>query len=135
MQEDRTGMIKRIFKQTLLVIVPLVILSLLVDWDTDALRFLRPFGNPRFIPMSIIIGAVLGIANLKAMLWGLERMLGTQRASGKLIFLSLFRLFILFAVIIILAVLRLLNFLGLLAGMTVVFIFLIKEGLKMAQRQ
>jgi hypothetical protein len=62
-------------------------------------------------------------------------MLGSQQPSGKLVFLSLFRLFILFAVIIILAALNFINFLGLLAGMTVVFIFLIKEGLKMAQKQ
>ena len=128
-------MIKKIFKQTIVVIVPLTIVCLLVDWDTEALRFLRPFGNPGFIPASIIIGAVLGIANLKAMMWGLESMLGTQQASAKLVFLSLFRLFILFAIIIILAALRRINFLGLLAGMTVVFVFLIKEGLKMAQKQ
>jgi hypothetical protein len=128
-------MIKKILKQTLVVIVPLVILSLLVDWNRESLRFLRPFGNPDFMTVSIIIGAVLGIANLKAMLWGLERMLGTQQASAKLVFLSLFRLFLLFAVIILLAALNLINFLGLLAGMTVVFVFLIKEGLKMAQRQ
>jgi hypothetical protein len=128
-------MVKKIVKQTAFVVVPLVLLSLLVDWNREGLRFLRPFGNPDFMTISIIVGAVLGIANLRAMMWGLERMLGSQRASGKLVFLSLFRLFILFAVIIILAALNLINFLGLLAGMTVVFVFLIKEGLKMAQMQ
>ncbi len=128
-------MVRKVLKQTLVVIVPLVLLSLLVDWQREDLRFLRPFGNPAFMTVSIIIGAVLGIANLKAMLWGLERMLGTQQASAKLVFLSLFRLFLLFAVIIILAALNLINFLGLLTGMTVVFVFLIKEGLKMAQKQ
>ena len=128
-------MIRKILKQTLVVIVPLAVLSLLVDWNRENLRFLRPFGNPDFMTVSIVIGAVLGIANLKAMLWGLERMLGTQQASAKLVFLSLFRLFLLFAVIIILAALNLINFLGLLTGMTVVFVFLIKEGLKMAQKQ
>ena len=128
-------MVKKILKQTTFVVVPLVLLSLLVDWNREGLRFLRPFGNPDFMTISIIVGAVLGIANLKAMMWGLERMLGTHQASGKLVFLSLFRLFILFAIIIILAALNLINFLGLLAGMTVVFLLLIKEGLKMAQKQ
>jgi hypothetical protein len=128
-------MVKKIIKQTAFVVVPLVLLSLLVDWNREGLRFLRPFGNPDFMTISIIVGAVLGIANLRAMMWGLERMLGSQQPSGKLVFLSLFRLFILFAVIIILAALNFINFLGLLAGMTVVFIFLIKEGLKMAQKQ
>lgn len=135
MPDGRTKMIKKIFKQTAVVIVPLTVVCLLVNWEIEALKFLRPFGNPRFIPWSIIIGAVLGIANLRAMMWGLESMLGTQQASAKLVFLSLFRLLILFAVIIILAALRLINFLGLLVGMTVVFAFLIKEGLKMAQKK
>jgi len=127
-------MIKKIFKHTIALIVPLAIVCFLVDWESETLRFLRPFGNPRFIPASIIIGALLGIANLRAMMWGLERMLGTQQASARLVFLSLFRLFILFAIIILLAAFKLINFLGLLVGMTVVFVFLIKEGLKMAQK-
>lgn len=128
-------MIKKVLKETLMVIVPMVILSLLVDWNKGSLRFLRPFGNPDYVTTSIILGAILGIANLRAMIWGLEGMLGTQQASAKLVFLSLLRLFILFSIIIVLAVFNLINFLGLLAGMTVVFIFLIKEGLKMAQKQ
>jgi hypothetical protein len=128
-------MTKKVLKETFVVIVPLVILSLLVDWNKESLRFLRPFGNPDYVTISIILGAILGIANLRAMIWGLESMLGTQQASAKLVFLSLFRLFILFIIIIVLAALQLINFLGLLAGMTVVFIFLIKEGLKMAQKQ
>jgi len=128
-------LVKKVIKQTIIVIFPLVILSLLVDWNKESLRFLRPFGNPAYVTISIILGAILGIANLKGMTWGIESMLGTRQANTKLVFLSLLRLFILFAVIIVLAALQLINFLGLLAGMTVVFIFLIKEGLKMAQRQ
>ncbi len=128
-------LIKKVLKQTAVVIVPLVILSLLVDWNRENLRFLRPFGNPDYVTLSIILGAILGIANLKGMIWGIESLLGTQQASAKLVFLSLLRLFILFAVIIVLAALQLINFLGLLAGMTVVFVFLIKEGLKMARKQ
>jgi len=126
---------KKVIKQTAVVIVPLIILSLLVDWNREGLMFLRPFGNPDYVTLSIIIGAILGIANLKGLIWGIESMLGTRQANAKLVFLSLLRLFILFAVIIVLAALQLINFLGLLAGMTVVFVFLIKEGLKMAQRQ
>lgn len=128
-------LIKKVLKQTLFVTVPLVALSLLVDWNRESLRFLRPFGNPDYVTVSIILGAILGIANLRGLIWGLEGMLGTQQANVKLVFLSLLRLFILFAIIIVLAALHLINFLGLLVGMTVVFVFLIKEGLKMAQRQ
>ncbi len=128
-------LVRKVSKQTLLVIIPLVALSLLVDWNKESLRFLRPFGNPDYVTISIILGAVLGVANLRGMIWGIESMLGTHQASAKLVFLSLLRLFILFAVIIVLAILQRINFLGLLAGMTVVFIFLIKEGLSMAQKR
>lgn len=128
-------LVRKVIKQTACVTVPLVLLSLLVDWDRESLSFLRPFGNPDYMTVSIILGAVLGIANLKGLIWGLESMLGARQASAKLVILSLFRLFILFAVIVALAVFNLINFLGLLAGMTVAFVFLIKEGLKMAQKQ
>jgi hypothetical protein len=128
-------LVRKVIKQTIMVIVPLVALSLLVDWNKENLRFLRPFGNPDYVTISIILGAVLGIANLKGMVWGIESMLGTHQANAKLVFLSLLRLFILFAIIIVLAALQRINFLGLLSGMTVVFIFLIKEGLRMARKQ
>lgn len=127
--------LRKILRQTSLASLVLVVLSLLVDWNRESLRFLRPFGNPDYVTISIVVGAVLGIANLKGLIWGLNSMLGTQQANAKLVFLSLFRLFILFAIIVVLAALQLINFLGLLAGMTVVFVFLIREGLRMAQKQ
>jgi hypothetical protein len=127
--------LRKIIRQTSLASLVLVVLSLLVDWNRESLRFLRPFGSPDYMTISIVIGAILGIANLKGLIWGLNSMLGTQQANAKLVFLSLFRLFILFAIIIVLAALQLINFLGLLAGMTVVFVFLIREGLRMAQKQ
>ena len=126
---------RKVLKQTIFATIPLVVLSLLVDWNREGLRFLRPFGNPDYMTVSIVLGAVLGVANLRGLVWGLESMLGTQQANTKLVFLSLLRLFVLFAVIIVLAALQLINLLGLLTGMTVVFVFLIREGLRMAQRQ
>ncbi|HAM53020.1 MAG TPA: hypothetical protein DCP92_20835 [Nitrospiraceae bacterium] len=129
------GLVKKIIRQSLFIIVPLSFLSLLPNWDSKELAFLRLFGNPNYMTISIILGAIIGIANLKGMIWGIESMLGTTQANLKLVFLSLLRLFILFAIIIILAALHRINLLGLLLGMTVVFIFLIKEGLKMAKEQ
>ncbi len=128
-------LIKRVTKQTLFIVVPLALLSLLVDWNSETLRFLRPFGNPNFVTTSILIGAVLGIANLRGMAWGIESLLGTRQANTRLVFLSLLRLFLLFAVIIILVALHRINLLGFLAGMTIVFIILIKEALRTAKLQ
>ncbi len=127
-------LVRRVIKHSALIILPLSLLSLLVDWNREGLRFLRPFGNPDFMTVSIIIGAVLGIANLKGLIWGLDSMLGTQQGNTKLVFLSLLRLFILFGIVIVLAALKLINLLGFLIGMTVVFFVLIKEALKEAQK-
>ncbi len=129
------GLAKRIVKQSVVVTVLLVLLSLLVDWKARGLMFMRLSGNPDFIPISIVIGALIGLLNLHSLIWSLERLLGAQRASAKLVFVSMFRLVVLFGLIIILVAFKLVNLLGLVAGITVVFIILVKEGLKMARQQ
>jgi hypothetical protein len=125
----------RIVKKSAFVILPLTLLSFVVDWRSESLRFLRIFGDPAFIPVSIAIGGLLGLANINGLIWSLERLLGSARANAKLVFVSMFRLLILFAVIIALTALRLINFLGLLTGMLVVFLVLIREAVHQAQRQ
>ncbi|MCL5022673.1 MAG: hypothetical protein M1497_04795 [Nitrospirae bacterium] len=128
-------LVRKVARQALFVIVPLAALSLLVDWNSKTLGFLRPFGNPAFTTVSILVGAGLGIANLKGMTWGIESLLGAHQANTKLVFLSLLRLLVLFAVVISLAALHLINLLGFLTGITVVFILTIKEALKTAKLQ
>jgi len=127
--------LKRVLKQSIIVLLPLALLSFFVNWRADALRFLRPFGNPDLIPVSIVIGGILGIANLKGLIWGIESLLNVPKAKTKLIYLSIFRLLMLFAFIIILVFIRLVNIFGLVLGMTVVFFIFIKEGVRMAWRQ
>lgn len=117
--------IKRVYKQAVFIILPLALLSAFIGWGEDTGK----------MPLSIIVGGAIGLANLKGLVWGIESLLGTYKASTKLVFLSLLRLFILFAIIIILAALRLVNLFGLILGMTVVFALLIKEGLKNAKRE
>lgn len=128
-------LIKRVTKKSIIIILPLAVLSFLVNWKAERLKFIGLFGNPDFMALSIVIGGIIGIANLKGLVWGIESLLGTYRANTKLVFLSLLRLFILFTIIIILAVLRLINLLGFLIGMTVVFIILIIEAVNMAKKQ
>jgi len=106
-----------------------------VDWNDERLKFIGLFGNPGLMAMSILIGGVIGLANLKGLVWGIESLLGTHRANTRMVFLSLLRLFILFALIIILVVMRLINLLGFLIGMTVVFLVLIREALRIAKEQ
>lgn len=127
------GIGKRTVKQSIIVLAPLAVVSHLVDWRAEGLGFVVIFGNPDFMPVSIVLGGLLGLANINGLIWSLERLLGAHRAGSKLVFVSMFRLFILFALIILLTALKLVNFLGLLAGMTVVFVVLIKEALRQAR--
>jgi hypothetical protein len=132
-------LIKKVTKRSVIVIFPLILLSFLVDrlvgWNDERLKFIGLFGNPGLMAVSILIGGIIGLANLKGLVWGIESLLGTHRANTRMVFLSLLRLFMLFAVIIILVVMRLINLLGFLIGMTVVFLVLIKEALDMAKEQ
>jgi len=129
------ALIKRVTKKSVILIFLLILLSFLVDWKDERLRFIALFGNPGLVTVSILIGGIIGLANLKGLVWGIESLLGTHRASSRMVFLSLLRLFILFAVIIILVVMRLMNLFGFLIGMTVVFLVLIGEALRMAKAQ
>lgn len=128
-------MTKRIIKHASAAIVILAALSGLINWQNGLLSAVGLFGNPKLIPTSILIGGIMGMANLKGLQWGVESLLGSSRANTKLIFLSLLRLFIIFAIIIILSMLGLINLLGLLAGMSVTFIIFLKETVKTAKTE
>ncbi len=128
-------LIRRVIRKSIILILPLALLSFVVDWKSRYLKFAGLFGNPHLIPLSIIIGAILGIANSKGLVRGIESLLGTYKANTKLLFFSILRLFILFTVIIVLTALRVINLLGLVAGMTVVLIILIVETARLARSQ
>lgn len=115
-------MIRRINNQSAIIIIPLALLSLFFtvrDW-----RF----------ALGIIIGALVAVSNLKGLIWSVTALLGMERSSGKIVFLSIFRLLIVFAILLVLAGLKLINLFGLLIGLTVVFVIILKEGLTAAQK-
>ncbi len=83
------------------------------------------------VPLSVILGGGLGLVNLKAIQWGVHAMVrpeDTTGAKGKLVFFSMLRLLGIFIILAILLKLKLINILGVLAGLTVVFAFIIFEG-------
>ena len=129
------GIARRVIRQAVFVIVPLTLLSLLVEWDREGLRFVRLFGRPDFVPVSIMIGALAGILNLHGLAWSLERLLGGRKAGTRILFVSMFRLFLFFALITVLVAMKLVNLFGFLIGITVVFVIMVKEGLKAAKEQ
>jgi len=116
-------MVKRINRQALITLIIIAGLSALVEWKR--------------LPLSIIIGGLLALANLKGLHWGVTGLFSSEEASesrGKLVFFSIFRLLILFAILAVLLYLRLVNVIGILAGLTVVFFFIVIEGFREAKR-
>jgi len=112
-------LIKRIYKKSFLVLIPFALLSALIEWKK--------------LPLSIIIGGALGFANIKGLAWGVRGLIGTGKATGRMIIFSMMRLFLLFMILSILVYLRLVNVFGILAGFTVIFVLLLTEGLRFAK--
>jgi len=113
------NLVKRIHRQGTIILICLAAISALYEWKK--------------LPLSILVGGALGLANIKGLAWGLRDFATSSRPSGKIIFLSLFRFFMIAFILIILALLKLINFVGILIGFTVVFILVIKEGLRGAK--
>lgn len=113
------NLVKRIYKQGILILLPLAAVSALFEWKK--------------LPLGILLGGILGLANLKGLAWGLKDFATSYRPSGKVIFLSLVRFFILAFILIILVIEKLVNPLGILIGFTVVFALIIKEGLRISK--
>ncbi|MDQ7786665.1 MAG: hypothetical protein RDU01_03575 [Thermodesulfovibrionales bacterium] len=113
-----TDLIKRINKLSIVILVAAAALSAVYEWKK--------------LPFSILVGGALGLFNLKGLAWGL-RDFAMYRASGKVIFLSIFRFFTLAFILIVLAVLKLINLIGILIGFTIVFILVMVEGIRTAR--
>lgn len=111
------ALLKKINKRSALLLAPLALLSLLPTQ-----------GDWRFA-VSIFLGGLVGLANLKGLVWSVTALLDADGARGKIVFLSLFKLLIIFTVVLVLAVLKLVSLFGLLIGLTVVVILILKEGL------
>jgi len=110
--------LRRIYKQGGLILLCLAAASAYFDWKK--------------LPLSILIGGLLGLANLKGLAWGLSDF-AASRPTGRVIFLSIVRFFVLGLILFILALLQLINFIGILIGFTVVFVLILKEGLRTAR--
>ena len=117
---EMTEIIKRVYRQSVFTLIPFAIISAVIEWKR--------------LPLSILIGGILALANLKGLAWGIGGLIGTgENVSGKLVFLSLIRLFIFFVILIILLWLKVINIAGIFVGITTVLIVLLKVGFKAAK--
>jgi hypothetical protein len=111
--------LKRIYRSVLLILIPLAIAS--------------AFFEPKKMPAGVLVGGLLGLLNLRGMIWGLKDFGRLPRPSGKVIFLSMLRFFALAFILIVLVVERIVHPVGVLAGFTVVFVFVMVEGVRVSR--
>lgn len=111
---------KRVLRQSLILSAIAIALSAVL---TGGIKF--PFG--------VLVGCLTGILNLRAIVRNVSSITGGQRITLRYMALSTFRLFGLFALLFILIWKRLADVFGILLGFTIVFIIIIKEGLKEAR--
>lgn len=84
---------------------------------------------PFKVGLSIFIGGLIAMANFRGMNRGLKGLNEGQTLKIRLIILNIIRLFLVFIILFILIYSHLVNGLGLLLGLTISFIIIIKEGL------
>ncbi len=117
----KMDILKKVTKNSLYVLVPVLIGSVFIESQK--------------LPLGIFMGWFFGIFNFKGMTKNVEAMTDIQKAKTKMFMLSIFRLGILFAAIFALAYFKIINIIGLLVGFTIVFVFIIIEGLKAAKAE
>jgi len=112
-------LLKRIYKRAILILLPLALLSAFFEWKK--------------LPLSILIGGILGLINLRGLARGVYSIVGTYRPTAKMVISTIFRLGFLAVVLIILFASKVVNVFGILIGFTVVFILILTEGLRLAR--
>lgn len=114
-------LVRNVFKKATPLLLLLAGLSLFID-------------SQKF-PAGILAGGILALLNIKALSWGVQGLLGAERAAAKMVFFSQFRLFLLFLILAALIYLKLVNVFGLLIGFTVVFALLMIEGYRLSRKK
>ncbi len=114
-------LIRKINKNSLTLLLPVAAVSALFEWKK--------------LPVSILTGGALGLLNIKALAWGVQGLLGAYKPTAKMLFFSQFRLVILFLLLTLLVYLKLVNIFGIIAGFTIVFGMVIREGLKYSKEE
>ena len=112
-------LLNRIYKRAILILLLLALLSAFIEWKK--------------LPMSILIGGILGLINLRGLARGVYSIVGTYRPTAKMVISTIFRLGFLAVVLILLFALKIVNVFGILIGFTVVFVLIITEGLRAAK--
>lgn len=112
-------LLNRIYKRAVFILLPLALLSAFIEWKR--------------LPLSILIGGILGLINLRGLARGVYSLIGTDRPTAKIVISTMLRLGFLAVVLILLFASKVVNVFGILIGFTVVFVLIMTEGLRAAK--
>ena len=115
-------LLKGVFKKSIFIILPSAALSAF-------------YIDPRKVPLGILLGWFFGIMNLRQLTRNIKGLVGSEKATLKLLFLSMTRLLALFSAITILVYYKIVNVFGLLFGFTVVFLLILIEGMRAGKQE
>jgi len=113
-------MIKKIARNTAIILIPAAIVSAFLPWEN--------------LPFSLLIGGLLGIMNIRALSWSIEGIIGTSSVTMKMLFFSQFRFVMLALIVVLLAYLKLVTIPGIMAGFSVVFSQVLFVGMRHANK-
>ncbi len=114
-------MIKKIFKQSLILISVLAAISVF-------------FAEWRF-PLSVMIGGIIFLASLWSIFWAVRKFLGQAMAHPIIIGISTIKILAIFIILVALAMLGIINVVGLMTGFIASLIVTVKEGLVAARQE
>ncbi len=107
-----------VLKKSIFIILPAVIISAFFEWKR--------------VPHGILAGWLFGILNLRALTKNVQAFIGSERATAKIVVLSITRLVALLAAMAFLIYFKVINIFGLIFGLTVVFILILIEGMRVS---
>jgi len=114
--------LKSVFKKSIIVVVPAAVLAgLLIE--------------PRKVPLGIIFGWLLGIVNFRQLSRNITGLIGAEKATMRLMIMSMTRLLAVMIFIAVLVFYRVVNIFGLLFGFTVVFVLILAEGSRLSRAE
>ncbi len=114
--------LKRVIIKTIIIILPAAILSYI-------------YIEPQKVPLGILLGGLFGLFNLRQLTRNVTGLVGSEKATFKLVFLSMTRLTVLFLAIFLLIYYGIVNVFGLLFGFTVVFALILIEGARVSKSE
>ncbi|MEW6408884.1 MAG: ATP synthase subunit I [Nitrospirota bacterium] len=114
---DTENLLRRIEKRSVIILFPVMVITYIIA------------GGNVIFPLSIMIGGLIGLGNLRLISITVSGVIGHQKAKKVVVFLSIIKLSFLILILYAILKMQLLNILAFLFGFMVVTVIMIIEGI------